>query len=209
MPLVAFGLQLSGYVNVYLAWLLWGLAALIGLYLLLTWPPVERRVRASLRGHPKPQLEIVYGDGPEYMHEATTRAPPPHYRKVYRIGVRVTGRATVDDVRVLLEGCDPPGNIPPRVPLRAAHDQGPPYAQSFSLSPDGPRYFEVVASDFESGIGRKHFCFAAPDVPDALPGNPCTVRLVAEGRDALPSAKSFIVRDEPGDMTGLRFDESS
>ena len=165
------------------------------------------RYQATGRQAP-PRLEIVYGDGPEHMHEATMREVPPRYRKVYRIGIRVAGESTVGDVRVLLASCDPRGNIPLQVPFRAAYDEGPPFAQIFSVSPRSPRYFDVVACEYgESGIRRNHFCFATSDVPGALPGNPCIVQIVAEGRDSSPSRKSFIIRDDPMVTAGLYFDE--
>ena len=164
------------------------------------WREEREEVTALSRGFRKPQLEIVFERrGSAFEHEETVQGVT---LRRFRVGVRHSGRESVQRVQIELRTIAPQADPPIPVPLllHLMHDDerapgGDVVHQGeFSLDPDETRYIDVVsARDSGDRILILHIVRGLHRQIVLQPGRVFTLTLFAHGTDALSTSRRFWV----------------
>lgn len=213
-PLDVFGIVSGTNLSIPTDWLPSLLALCFFMAALLTYHELRKKqleTEQQLEQATSKRLEIIFGSGDPFVQEQPIGDSHGNtgVLRLYRIGVRNAGGATIGRVEAKLELIDPPTDIRCPVPLRIMHDN-PPHAHahrlSFSLDPDQTQYVDVVAKgEWPGNVGHPFV------IPHVVPGhiqqiNPRRYQLTirAHGEGAVTARKSFVA-DLDGNQ--LRFRE--
>jgi hypothetical protein len=118
----------------------------------------------------------------------------------YRVGVRATGAATIENCRLVLESCDPAGVFAFPEHELAVQDTDPPQGV-FSIHPNTSKFIDVI-SHLEPMAGTPEikyiaFCYARQGLARLIDQGRYKIVLRVEGGGAI-DRRAFIIEKMPG-----------
>jgi len=214
-PLDVFGLVAGTKLSIPSNFLPGLLALCFFIAAMLTYHELRRQKLATdrqLEEATRKRLEILFGSGEQFEQEqpVSDSHGSTGVRRLYRVGIRNVGGATISRAEAKLEVVNPATDILCPVPLRIMHDNplhGQAHQVSFSLDPGQIQYVDVVMKDEWAGNTGHPFVIphVVPDHPQQLTPQRYQLTIFAHGDGAVPARKNFIA-----DLDGnrLRFREA-
>jgi hypothetical protein len=158
------------------------------------------------------KLQIIFGNGDPFEQEKSVT--DSNYNvgtlRLFRVGIRNAGGASIGRTEVEMETIDPPVGIVCPVPLRIMHDTPPPgqaHRRSFSLDPDQVQYIDVIMK--HEWLGHSGHPFIIPHIVSDHTQQIAPARyqmtILAHGEGAISARKKFVAEL---DGNRLRFYEA-
>lgn len=201
-PLDVLGIVTGAKLSIPANWLPWLLASCFFIAALMTYDELRKKkltTDSQLEETRSRRFEIIFGNGDPFEQELpiSDSNMKNGTRRLYRVGIRNAGGASIQRAEVELELIEPPTEIRCPVPLRIMHDNplpGQAHRLSFSLDPDQTQYVDVIMKDEWPGITGHPFI-----IPHVVSGhiqqmNSGTHQLTVfvHGEGAIPARKKFV-----------------
>lgn len=214
-PLDLFGIISGTKLSIPAQWLLPLLVFCFFIAALLTYHDLRKKKLVAdhqLAEATSKKLEIVFGSGETFEQKQSVRDSHQNtgILRLYRVGIRNAGGASIGRVEVKLELLEPPTEIVCPVPLRIMHDNpqtGDAHRRSFPLDPDQLEYVDVIMKQEWAGNSGHPFI-----IPHVVPGHTqqiaparYQVTILAHGEGAISARKKFLAEL---DDNKLRFHEA-